>query len=131
MGVSIQRPQAPTAFLAPESLGHGDGDRPAQSRNASRIIDIRQSLKEESLVGEIRKGLDVPDGVEKRLPTLLLYSQQGLKLFEDITYLEEYYLTNTEIALLEAFAASIAEQIPDGAILVELGSGYVRPVPRA
>ncbi|KAI5845360.1 hypothetical protein BZA05DRAFT_421439 [Tricharina praecox] len=32
---------------------------------------------------------------EQTLPTLLLYGAEGLKLFEGITYLEEYYLTNT------------------------------------
>lgn len=48
-----------------------------------------------------------------------------MKLFEDITYLEEYYPTNAEIEVLENHADTIAERIPEGGRLVELGSGYV------
>lgn len=70
----------------------------------------------------------IKDGLreeEKTLPTLLLYDNKGLKLFEDITYLDEYYLTGQEIAVLERHAERIAERIPPDAILLELGSGYV------
>lgn len=48
-----------------------------------------------------------------------------MKLFEKITYLDEYYLTNAEIEVLKTHADKIAERIPDGGRLVELGSGYV------
>jgi len=68
-------------------------------------------------------------GEERALPTLLLYDAQGLKLFEKITYLEEYYLTRTEIAILTKWSGEIAERIPDGGVLVELGSGSVSPSP--
>lgn len=40
-----------------------------------------------------------------------------------ITYLDEYYLTNQEIKLLETHSREIAKTIPDGSIVVELGSG--------
>lgn len=40
-----------------------------------------------------------------------------------ITYLEEYYLTNDEIALLESHSAKIAENVPAGSLVIELGSG--------
>jgi len=53
-----------------------------------------------------------------------LYDVQGLKLFERITYLKEYYLTGEEIKLLEEHAESIARHIADDTIIVELGSGY-------
>jgi uncharacterized SAM-dependent methyltransferase len=42
-----------------------------------------------------------------------------------ITYLHEYYLTNAEIDVLERSAAGIANAIPSGAVVVELGSGFV------
>ena len=45
----------------------------------------------------MRKMLNPGKGKERKMPTLLLYDEQGLKLFEDITYLDEYYLTNAEI----------------------------------
>lgn len=40
-----------------------------------------------------------------------------------ITYLDEYYLTNDEIKVLEDSASSIVERIPEGAMVIELGSG--------
>lgn len=46
-----------------------------------------------------------------------------------ITYLQEYYLTNYEIQVLRRSAAAIAKTIPTGAMVIELGSGsvYKRP----
>jgi L-histidine Nalpha-methyltransferase / hercynylcysteine S-oxide synthase len=49
--------------------------------------------------------------------------EAGLKLFEDITYLDDYYVTNAEIEILERHAGDIAQRIPEGSRLVELGSG--------
>lgn len=86
------------------------------------IIDIRSDSAGFELKKLIKDGLSEE---EKTLPTLLLYDNQGLKLFEDITYLDEYYLTGQEIAVLERHAQSIAERIPQDTILLELGSGFV------
>lgn len=88
------------------------------------IFDIRQGEFDFSLVEDIHKQLDAGAGQAKRLPTLLLYDEQGLKLFEDITYLDEYYLTNAEIEVLTNHADEIAQHICAGSIVVELGSGY-------
>lgn len=92
--------------------------------HASRnIIDIRRDSKRLSLVDEIHKGLSPAAAAEKTLPTLLLYSEKGLQLFEDITYLDEYYPTNAEIQVLNSHAAAMAKRISPGSILLELGSG--------
>ncbi|QIW99332.1 hypothetical protein AMS68_004850 [Peltaster fructicola] len=92
------------------------------------IIDIRSDAAGIELKEEIRRGLNPAPGCSKTLPTLLLYDAVGLKLFETITYLDEYYLTNEEINVLETYAIRIAERIPDGAILLELGSGNLRKI---
>lgn len=42
---------------------------------------------------------------------------------EQITYLEEYYLTNHEIDVLTASAKDMVSKIPAGSMIVELGSG--------
>jgi uncharacterized SAM-dependent methyltransferase len=89
----------------------------------STIIDIRRETDERSILDDIKQGLRPADGGEKTLPTLLLYDEAGLKLFEQITYLDEYYLTNAEIEVLETYADHIAERIQPGSIVVELGSG--------
>lgn len=88
------------------------------------IIDIRRDSVGVSIVDEMRKTLNAGKGREKRLPTLLLYDEQGLKLFEEITYLEEYYLTNAEIGVLENHAAEMVQHVKTGSLIVELGSGY-------
>jgi len=87
------------------------------------IIDIRQDKGEHSLLEDIKNGLRPADGGDKTLPTLLLYDEAGLRLFEDITYLEEYYLTEDEIEVLKTYAGSIADRFPNDSILLELGSG--------
>jgi hypothetical protein len=61
------------------------------------ILDIRTGATEFDILQDIKKGLRPEDDGEKRLPTLLLYDEAGLRLFEKITYLDEYYLTNAEI----------------------------------
>lgn len=87
------------------------------------IIDIRSDAAGIELKQLILEGLQPKDGEEKTLPTLLLYDNAGLKLFERITYLDEYYLTGDEIEVLEKHASQIAERIPDNSMVVELGSG--------
>ncbi len=97
---------------------------PINGSNGVSIVDIRQKGFSVSLVDEIREKLHPGKGEEKKLPTLLLYDERGLKIFEDITYLEEYYLTNAEIEVLTAHAAAITKSIHEGSMIVELGSGY-------
>ncbi|KAF2750465.1 hypothetical protein M011DRAFT_474899 [Sporormia fimetaria CBS 119925] len=92
------------------------------------IIDIRSGPAEFDILQDISRGLRPKGGGEKRLPTLLLYDEAGLRLFEKITYLDEYYLTNAEIEVLETNADRIAERIVPGSVTVELGSGNLRKV---
>src|SRR5262249_7674543 len=59
----------------------------------------------------------------KSLPCKLFYDARGSALFEKICDLPEYYLTRTEIAILDRFAADIAARIGPHCRLIELGSG--------
>lgn len=88
------------------------------------IEDIRHNDIGPSMIDQIYDGLHPRTGDEKRLPTLLLYDEKGLQLFEEISYLDEYYLTNAEIELLREHAINLANMIPEGCIVLELGSGY-------
>jgi hypothetical protein len=106
---------APTSYIMSPSLPFEHVD----------IIDIRQDDFDGSLVKDIYNGLNPQDGGQRTLPTLLLYDCEGLRLFEKITYLDEYYLTNAEIEVLTTHAKAIVEQIPENSQLVELGSGCV------
>ena len=101
--------------MSPALLSNGSVD----------IIDIRENDTTFSAATAIQDGLDPPNGKPRSFPTLLLYDAVGLRLFEEITYVDEYYLTNTEIEVLEKHARTIAERLPDQSQLVELGSGCV------
>ena len=90
-----------------------------------QIIDIRSDTASFNIKKDIISGLNPSSGEAKTLPTLLLYDDPGLRLFEEITYLDEYYLTGEEITVLGKYADRIAERIPDEALVVELGSGSV------
>ena len=89
----------------------------------TKIIDVRVDTAKSDILADIKQGLRPKDGGEKKLPTLLLYDESGLRKFEAITYCEEYYLTNAEIEGLETYATQMAERIPSGSVVVELGSG--------
>jgi len=90
-------------------------------KTTTDIIDIRTGETEFGILKDIKNGLRA--GGEKTLPTMLLYDEAGLRLFEKITYLDEYYLTNAEIEVLKTYAMQIAERIKPGSVVVELGSG--------
>ena len=55
----------------------------AQTAPKVDIIDIRHDAVELSLKDEILKSLKPEEG-PKRLPTLLLYDERGLQLFEEV-----------------------------------------------
>lgn len=69
---------------------------------------------------------EVVDGLSsspKTLPSKYFYDEAGSKLFDEITELDEYYLTRTETGIMECYASQIAEEIGPGALIVEPGSG--------
>ncbi len=69
---------------------------------------------------------DVLEGLARRpksIPPKWFYDARGSELFEAITELPEYYPTRAETQLLTRIAPELAARIPDGAILIEYGSG--------
>lgn len=78
-------------------------------------------------------GLQLPSG-QKTLPTMLLYDQRGLRLYDDVTTkAPEYYLFAAEEQILKNNASIIVncmhrgtQGVNQGEIVLELGSGCVR-----
>ncbi len=69
---------------------------------------------------------DVIEGLsrdEKALPCKYFYDERGSQLFDQICDLDEYYLTRTELSIMQRHAGEIAKQIGPGVMLVEYGSG--------
>jgi dimethylhistidine N-methyltransferase len=78
------------------------------------------------LAAHVLEGLARP---QKALPSQFFYDARGSALFEQITTLDEYYLTRTEIDLLERHAGDMAALIGARASVIEFGSGSSRKVP--
>lgn len=75
------------------------------------------------MIDDVLAGLRAP---EKSLPCRLLYDARGAALFEEITTVDEYYLTRDELALLAASLPAIARAIGPAARVIEPGSGAGR-----
>lgn len=80
-------------------------------------------------------GIDEPSRMIRSLPTLVLYDDKGLGIFDKITYHADYYLTNSEIEICKKYGTTIyiflnsqgqeiSDYIKDGSVLIELGVGY-------
>ncbi len=69
---------------------------------------------------DVRRGLRA---LPKRLPPKSFYDDLGSSLFEAITYLPEYYLTNAEREVLAKYAGDIIDTFGTPLELLELGSG--------
>jgi dimethylhistidine N-methyltransferase len=86
--------------------------------NLATFVDlapVEESFREVALAG-----LSRPD---KAIPCRFLYDNRGSELFDEICELSEYYITRTEIAILEARAGEIAALAGPRCQLIEFGSG--------
>ena len=103
------------------------------------ILDLH-SLSNEGIPNfdmskEIVDGLSRPEG-QKNLPTMLLYDERGLRLYDDITTAApEYYLFGAEEEILKDHADEIVAAMHHNAkpgegnstqeVVLELGAGCV------
>jgi L-histidine N-alpha-methyltransferase len=71
------------------------------------------------MVAEVRRGLT---SSPPSLPSKYFYDDAGMRLFERITELPEYYLTRTETAILTREAQAIVDRVRPRE-LAEIGSG--------
>ncbi len=73
---------------------------------------------------ELLKGLAAnPQPGGAAVSPKFLYDALGSRLFEAITELPEYYPTRTEAAIFRARAQAMANCVPQGATLIDLGAG--------
>ena len=69
---------------------------------------------------------DVLEGLKKQpkeLSPVWFYDELGSFLFDNICELPEYYITRTELQIMQAHAGEMAQHIGPDAALIELGSG--------
>ncbi|MEW5988580.1 MAG: L-histidine N(alpha)-methyltransferase [Chloroflexota bacterium] len=77
-------------------------------------------LPSDSVLQDVLRGLQQP---QKELPARWFYDEVGSRLFEQICELDEYYLTRTEMAIMQARVAEMVALLGRGCLLIEYGSG--------
>jgi len=87
---------------------------------SSSALRSRAARATHVFLNDVRAGLRA---AEKVLPCKYFYDKRGSELFDRICLLEEYYLTRSELAIMERGAAEMGKQIGPGVRLVEYGSG--------
>jgi L-histidine Nalpha-methyltransferase len=80
----------------------------------------RELISLPSFATEVEQGLT---SQPKTLPSKLFYDAAGSALFEQITELPEYYLTRTELSILQKHAPAMARAVGRESTIVELGAG--------
>lgn len=73
-----------------------------------------------ALLSDVVEGLQKP---QKTLPSKYFYDKRGSELFEEICGLDEYYLTRTELEIMENNIHEITSALGKNVQLIELGSG--------
>ncbi|MDJ0922566.1 MAG: L-histidine N(alpha)-methyltransferase [Henriciella sp.] len=82
---------------------------------------LSQSIRaDQTFLQSILTGLQAE---QKTIDSKWLYDPKGSHLFDQITELDAYYPTRTEIEILERGLGELAPQIRPGTALMELGSG--------
>ncbi len=79
-----------------------------------------ENVSRETFQQDVLAGLRQP---RKRIPCQYFYDERGSQLFDAICESEDYYVTCTEMKIMETFVEEMGEQIGEGVRLVELGSG--------
>jgi L-histidine N-alpha-methyltransferase len=98
----------------------------SQANGRLQILNCLLEDDPQKSTREIIAGMTQP---QKRLPSKYFYDAHGSRLFDRICELPEYYLTRTELAILEANAPAIMAFFDEsGGDLVELGSGSNRKI---
>lgn len=59
----------------------------------------------------------------KSLPSKYFYDEEGSRIFDEITELEEYYPTRTEAEIMRLYGKDMADTLGENVLLVEYGSG--------
>ena len=59
----------------------------------------------------------------KELPSKFFYDDVGSQLFEQICELDEYYVTRTELSIMQAYMHEIVALLGPHCLLIEYGSG--------
>jgi len=86
-------------------------------------MDVKVTDIAETPTGFIDDVLEGLSKSNKTLPCKYFYDEAGSNLFESICDLDEYYITRTELQLLDDIKQEIASLIGPDAVIIEPGAG--------
>src|SRR2546425_7323398 len=89
-----------------------------QSQRPLGLYDFEPQQK--TFRDEVLQGLQ---DSRKELPSKYFYDDVGSQLFEQICELDEYYLTRTELSIMQAHMPEIGSLLAPHCLLIEYGSG--------
>ena len=84
------------------------------------IAQRRLAVAPDDFIVDVWSGLAA---LPKSLPSKYLYDARGSELFEQICETPEYYVTRTELALMQTSVGEIAQALGPAVRLVEFGNG--------
>jgi uncharacterized SAM-dependent methyltransferase len=90
---------------------------------ATQTVEIEEDPKlQKELVSLLVHGLT---SHPRWIPSLFLWDEKGLQLFEKITRSEYYYPFRAETDVLSQNIGGLLDVVQDNSVILELGSGYV------
>jgi len=89
-----------------------------EAGEALRVVDA--GVARDTFLDDVVAGLSKP---QKEIPSKYFYDRRGSELFDEITQLDEYYPTRTELGIMQDSVEEMAEAVGPGVMLVEYGSG--------
>lgn len=87
----------------------------AQQFTADPIISENDLFLQDALIGLSKQ--------QKSLPSKYFYDATGSRIFEEICELEEYYVTRTELNILQTYRHDMAAYFEDEMTVIEPGAG--------
>ena len=90
----------------------------SQSGAATAVLDLEPPR--EKFLGEVIAGLS---SVPRTLPCKFFYDHHGAALFQKICETPEYYVTRTELQILQKYGADMAGHLGPGIELIGFGTG--------
>lgn len=89
--------------------------------SAALEVNLRDYLPEmNTFLDDVQSGLSKQ---QKTLPSKYFYDEEGSRLFDEITGLDAYYPTRTELGIMRDRVDEMAAKIGEDALVIEYGSG--------
>ena len=93
---------------------------PDAKHDSAHLTETALTAGQREMLADAIDGLSRTD---KSLPSKYFYDEEGSRLFDEITRLEEYYLTRTEESIMRRCGREIANALGPEVLLIEYGSG--------